>query len=141
MKCDELKVHKAYNRWIDEEMPTPNDDLICNEVYLKDEVDAVIAELKQKLEDAKATAYAESVDAGMRERRLKRALWLAREQTAIEKHNHFALCHNHSTDLYLCINGASIPTEKSTTMRLSSEWSMIWKNVVAKCRAKAEEYK
>ena len=103
MKCDELKVHKAYNRWIDEEMPTPNDDLICNEVYLKDEVDAAIAELKQNLEDAKATAYAESVDAGMRERRLKRALWLAREQTAIEKHNHFALCHNHSTYLYLCI--------------------------------------
>ena len=50
--------------------------------------DAEIAELKQKLEDvneliktarkmledAKATAYAESVDAGMENRRLKRAL-------------------------------------------------------------------
>lgn len=35
------------------------------------------AELKHKLEDAKATAYAESVDAGMRERRLKRALYKA----------------------------------------------------------------
>lgn len=38
---------------------------------------AEIAELKQKLEDAKASAYAESVDAGMRERRLKRALYKA----------------------------------------------------------------
>ena len=47
MKCDKLKAHKAYNRWIDEEMPTPNDDLICNEVYLKNEVDAAIAELMQ----------------------------------------------------------------------------------------------
>lgn len=36
------------------------------EVYLKDEVDAAIAELKQKLEDA-----------GMRERRLRRALYKA----------------------------------------------------------------
>ena len=68
-------------------------------VYLKEDVDAVIAELKRKLqdqciscpvkmqeddvvselekklEDAKATAYAESVDAGMENRRLKRALY------------------------------------------------------------------
>ena len=43
----ELKAHKAYNRWIDEEMPTPNDDLICNEVYLKSESDKVIAELEE----------------------------------------------------------------------------------------------
>ena len=42
-----LKAHKAYNRWIDEEMPTPNDDLICNEVYLKSEADKVIAELEE----------------------------------------------------------------------------------------------
>ena len=40
------------------------------------------AELKQKLEDTKATAYAESVDAGMRERRLKRALWLMNAEWA-----------------------------------------------------------
>lgn len=40
----ELKVHKAYNRWIDEKCPTPNDDLICNEFYLKYEADKVIAE-------------------------------------------------------------------------------------------------
>lgn len=49
---------------------------------LKAKLDKVTAErdgnqvcidaLKAKLEDAKATAYAESVDAGMRERRLKR---------------------------------------------------------------------
>ena len=44
----ELKAHKAYNRWIDEEMPTPNDYLICNEVYLKSEADKVIAELKER---------------------------------------------------------------------------------------------
>lgn len=132
MKCDELKDYDY-----DPDFPFQS----RGRFYVADEVDAAIAELKQNLEDAKSTAYTESVDAGMENRRLKRALWIAREQTAIEKHNHFALCHNHSTDLYLCINGASIPTERSTTMRLSSEWSMIWKRVVAKCRAKAEEYK
>ena len=44
----ELKAHKAYNRWIDEEMPTPNDDLICNEVYIKSEADKYINLLKDK---------------------------------------------------------------------------------------------
>lgn len=34
------------------------------------------AKLKKKLEDVQASAYAESVDAGMRERKLNRALWL-----------------------------------------------------------------
>ena len=34
--------------------------------------------LKEKLEDVQATVYAESVDAGMEDRSLKRALWLAR---------------------------------------------------------------
>ena len=48
----ELKAHKAYNRWIDEKMPTPNDDLICNEVYLKSEADKVIAELKADYNEA-----------------------------------------------------------------------------------------
>ena len=46
----ELKAHKAYNRWIDEEMPTPNDDLICNEVYLKSEADKVIAEKDKEIQ-------------------------------------------------------------------------------------------
>ena len=42
-----------------------------------------IEKLKQKLEDTKATAYAESVDAGMENRRLKRAL----RGFAAKKHN------------------------------------------------------
>ena len=44
-----------------------------------------ITELKAKLAYAKATAYAESVDAGMENRRLKRALWIARANRALEK--------------------------------------------------------
>lgn len=41
--------------------------------------------LKAKLESVQATAYADSVDAGMRERSLRRALWIARANRAIEK--------------------------------------------------------
>lgn len=75
MKCDELT----------------SIDLECNmgpdvngvvhrepwKAYDIDEVDAAIAELKAKLESVHASAYADGVDAGMRERRLKRALWKA----------------------------------------------------------------
>lgn len=51
---------------------------MCKDVLAKiEEQETEIAELKAKLEDAKATAYADSVDAGMRERRLKRALYKA----------------------------------------------------------------
>lgn len=99
MKCYELK-----DRWF-WAYPTESVDCdgitgSAHEVYGKSEVDAaiaelkrklqdqciscpvkmqeddVVAELKQNLEDAKATAYADSVDAGMENRRLKRALWL-----------------------------------------------------------------
>ena len=45
--------------------------------------DNEIAELKKKLEDVQASAYAESVDAGMRERRLKRALYKACAEWAL----------------------------------------------------------
>ena len=113
MKCDELKT----------ETIVPQGTTITLQMYPKGEVDAAIAELKAE------------------NRTLKRALWLARAERAIEKQNHFALCHNHSIDLYFCINGSSMPTERNTTMRLSSEWSMIWKKVARKCKAKAEEYK
>lgn len=42
-----------------------------------DRLEAENAELKQKLESVQASAYADSVDAGMRERRLRRALYKA----------------------------------------------------------------
>ncbi len=79
MKCDELEKFDAAS----------NADLSAGYnhryAYEADEVDAAIAELKQKLEDVQVSAYAESVDAGVRERRLKRALLLARAELAKEK--------------------------------------------------------
>jgi hypothetical protein len=75
----ELFAHKA-------DVFVPVHGTVANaDVYFKEKVDPIISELKaentelkQKLEDAKSTAYTESVDAGMENRRLKRALWLAR---------------------------------------------------------------
>ena len=72
MKCDELKRLNGFG----------NFDKFGG-YYDAEDVDAAIAELKAKLdekdkeiESLKASHYAESVDAGMRERRLRMELWL-----------------------------------------------------------------
>ena len=95
--------------------------------YDKDEVDALlaekekkIAELKAKLEDVKASHYAESVDAGMRERRLRRALWMARAMRARDIQRWW-------------LQVTCSPRTEVACMR--------WNNIERKCRAKAEEYK
>lgn len=75
MKCDELKYERLYDAF----ETYPDSTLVIRKQY----VDAAIAELKAKLESVQATAYTESVDAGMREnRKLKRALWIARAERA-----------------------------------------------------------
>lgn len=91
-------------------------------VYGANEVDAAIAELKSeneqlksKLENVQATAYADSVDAGMRERRLRRALYKACVNWAL------------STLAWLdCI-------DKGEPRK--------WSKMLQKCLKKAEEYK
>lgn len=128
MKCDELKVYHC-NEWHNE----------YTEFYIKYDVDAaidelkaehhkerheyikMIAELKQKLEDAKASHYAEMVDAGMEIRRLKRALWLARAEIAHKKIDEYwpDYCHNAHSRIAL----------------------LKWEEVERKCRSKAQEYK
>ena len=83
-----------------------------NKVYLKSEVDKVIEDLEAKLESVQASAYAESVDAGMENRKLKRALWLARAKSA-----------------------------ENAVTNWCPECMKKWNEVERKCRAKAEEYK
>lgn len=111
MKCDELK-----DRWF---WAYPTESVDCDgitgsahEVYSKSEVDVAIDELKAELESLKATNYTESVDAGMENRRLKRALWLARSYRGRD-------------------NSILLP---SKFMR------NVWDNVERKCLKKAEEY-
>ena len=100
MLCDELRIENDCVYGPDAK------------VYLAEQVDAAIAELKQKLEDAKATAYTDSVDAGMENRRLKRALWLARAYRGRD-------------------NSILLP---SKFMR------NLWDNVERKCLKKSKEY-
>jgi hypothetical protein len=193
MKCDELKSLKniecAFNTTSQQEQVIAEDsEGNCygfdswEEVYLKDEVDAAIAELKdkcqmhdffwegcgfakrgfkntiavseafdrleaenaelkQKLEDAQATAYAESVDAGMENRRLKRALWLARAERAIAEAEYW---YGHTSGMYY-IDATDVPDEEDDPYKRVKDttigWNKTWMNVERKCRAKAEEYK
>lgn len=110
MKCDELQRHSIRGVMY-------NGDEICGgfAYYDADEVDAAIAELKSKLEDAQASAYAESVDAGMRDRRLKSALYKA--------------CANwaHAEYLWASLFDFKYPEN--------------WVEMERKCLAKMEEYK
>jgi hypothetical protein len=96
-----------------------NGEEICGgfAYYDSDEVDAAIAELKAQLESEKASRYAESVDAGMRERRLKRALYKACAMWAKERSLYY---YSAVPNLRRCI---------------------LWEKVETKCRAMAEEYK
>lgn len=139
MLCDELKEYYYY----EDRVITPSTHMY--RVYHADEADAAIAELKKKLmpclngdciltcevvekygkenaelkaklENVQASHYAEMVDAGMRERRLKRALWIARAKHAQEMAWNFH--------------------EKNIVEKCAK-----WDNVHLMCRAKAEQYK
>ena len=109
------------------------------DVYLKKDVDAVIteknkeiAELKKMLEDVQASAYADSVDAGMRERRLKRALWLARADRAKERKYKYETWERNEMKKFNRDGGL---------IAIVSMKARKWRRVEIKCIKKAEEYK
>lgn len=143
MKCDELKAYRnlgvAFNTARQTETVIAEDyEGYCiefeesNEVYLKDEVDAAIAELKQKLEAAQATAYAESVDAGMRERKLKRALWIARAERAKDRKYKYETWERNEMKKFNWDGGL---------IAIVSMKARKWRRVEIKCIKKADEYK
>jgi hypothetical protein len=107
-------------------MPCINGDCILTcevvEKYGKEN-----AELKTKLEDVQASAYTDSVDAGMRERGLRRALWLMRLQSL----------RNFSVLAYFQMIRAK---GKKSNMDFNE---MAYRIDLArvKCRTKAEEYR
>ena len=100
------------------------------------------AELKAKLESVQATAYTESVDAGMENRRLKRALWLARAERAyVTTLLWNVYCYQNN-----CLYFRDFLNEKCNPFRdlpkkTAMEWSNLWESIETKCRAKAEKYK
>ena len=144
MKCDELKpIVFSLNElsYIDESavqknFENPHDHAVykATEVdaaidELKSDVDAAIDDLKKKLEDAKATAYAESVDAGMRERRLRRLLWHAIALFCARSSEYFSGIMSH------CFIG------QKELYELCEEKKNKYLNAMYKCRKKMEKYK
>lgn len=121
-------------------MPCLNGDCILTcevvEKYGKEN-----AELKQKLEDAKASHYAEMVDAGMENRRLHRELWLARAERALAEAEYW---YGHPSGMYY-IDATDVPDDEDDPYKRVKDstigWYKTWMNVERKCRAKAEEYK
>lgn len=130
MKCDKLKAEQ----WLD----YSGEPIPC---YPKAKVDEAIAELKQKLESVQATAYAESVDAGMRERWLKRALWLARAYRAEARKNYWYARSIHEGDKYLWSIDGSAVKYIGCIKRTNFDWLLTWSKVEDKCLKKAKEYK
>ena len=116
----------------------------CISCPVKMQEDDVVAELERKLEDAQASAYAESVDAGMEIRRLKRALWLARAERANEIH--FMWCQLIYDKKYGIVK-FNVRKEwyknikQGQTLHTPQGWADVWDEVEYRCRAKAEEYK
>ena len=153
MLCDELKAEQ----WLDysgEPMPcyqkakvdaaiaelkAENDHLRSTTHSERDEYidmvyarDKEIAELKEQLESEKASRYAESVDAGMRERRLKRALWLARADRAKgQKYKYETWERNETKKFNRDVDLIALVSMKART----------WRRVEIKCLKKAKEYK
>jgi hypothetical protein len=144
LKCDELKAINAYQLTTnteDSDVYIHNDEFGCGgdlvECYLKSEADTAIAELKEawrseheacealkaKLEDVQASAYADSVDAGMRERRLRRALYKACANWALAEIE----CEQLDSQMF--------------AFGMTSDKEVAWKKVERKCLKKAEEYK
>lgn len=151
MKCDELERH-TLDVWEDMSMYEPLvkasdvDEAIAelkefaedacierddNQTAI-DELQAENAELKAKLENVQASMYADVVDANMENRRLKRALWLARAERARTEQcyeNYSFYIHRHQKTMY------------GGTYRPYIAWLEKWNEVERKCREKAEEYK
>lgn len=114
MKCDELK--RKYSD-------------ITGPYYGYNEVNAAIAELNAKLESVQASAYADSVDAGMRERRLRRLLWHAIALFCARSCEYFSGIMSH------CLMG------QDDLYKRCEEKKNKYLHAMYKSRAKAEAYK
>lgn len=102
------------------ELQKTNAQLASNAVMLNrllDTREEEVKTLKTKLESVQASMYCDVVDANMENRRLKRALWLARAERA---HKEVILFRDFS-----CLVGKEFK----------------WRKIEKLCRAKAEEYK
>jgi Tat protein secretion system quality control protein TatD with DNase activity len=106
-------------------------DLVNMKFYLAADVDALLAEKDKEIESLKASHYAEMVDAGMRERRLRRALWLAHAYKAKFKRWWLHLAMDYESSM--------ISPNTKTINRIRGKIRNCEKSE-RKCRAMAERY-
>lgn len=126
MKCDELIDYDIMDiEAMDDERLEKSESgkIQVTRVYIKSEVDTAIAELKAE------------------NRKLKRALWMARASEASKEVNYWT-CQDESSYAIVDFNvrHETIVSYKASHHR-PYKWILIWENVERKCRAKAEEYK
>lgn len=124
MKFDELykKVIDASRAFEKRHVPISLDFKIEDLRDALVESNDTIEELKQKLESVQNSMYCDVVDANMENRKLRRALWIARAERAVAK------------QAYYDVLSRGISSERC-------EMYDVWNKVERKCRAKAEEYK
>jgi hypothetical protein len=100
---------------------------LCDTLYYrKSEADEAIDELKAKLENVQASMYADVVDANMENRRLRRALWIARAEWARSSALSYHLIESHPDK-----------DVSATYKRKANKWE----KAKDKCLNKAEEYR
>lgn len=137
MKCDEAIAELKQKL-------SEKDDEIYNQKWRGDEWAKFCNQKDKEIESLKASHYAEMVDAGMRERRLRRALWLARANDARNSYLKWNLFANFESEDKLFTIDEYDETPGVTdfsTLRTYAEWCKVWQNVGRKCLKKAEEYK
>jgi hypothetical protein len=122
------KIDPYYQLWYRRNRALP-----IFEAYLHSEVERY--KLEQKLEDVKASNYTESVDAGMENRRLKRALWLARAARARSMKTYEELDNYTRNHLNRNSRWDYISSQRYDC------WFYAWDKCEKKCLKKAEEYK
>ena len=137
MKCDELN----------EKIQITNDTRM---VYLKSEVDAAIAELKEVYKDSvdvKVKIWERCKKAEDELRKTKSALWLARANDASSFAGLFStlsyIDDDGSRTYWIFGNKRKIVFDglKCSRMETAYKWFCIWDDVANKCLKKVKEYK
>lgn len=105
------------------ETVVPQGSAITLQMYGKAEVDNYIKELKAE------------------NRRLKRALWLARAERAEARKNYWYARSIHEGDKYLWSIDGSAVKYIGCIKRTNFDWLLTWGKVEDKCLKKAKEYK
>lgn len=128
-----------------------NGRLYFAEVYKKQDVDAVLAEMDAEIARLKATITNGDVNCACwldraleleaTERRLKRALWLTRAYRAEARKNYWYARSCHEGDKYLWSIDGSAVKYIGCIKRTNFDWLKTWSEVEIKCREMAEKFK